>query len=112
MLDKNVVDTIEEKTLIDRFEREINNEHEFVKVMIEEAIEGNIDLEELKEELKKVRDFRLVRDILGVSEREQILTDKIIRILTSIDEVNKGNIEQAKFNIYTREEKQNDRTWK
>jgi hypothetical protein len=89
-----------ELTLIERIEREINQQFYLVKDLLEEIKEGETTLEEAKKVLEEgLRDFRLVKNILGSNEREQIITDKIIRIQIAVKEIEKGNIEQAYFNL-------------
>ena len=89
-----------ELTLIERIEREINQQFYLVKDLLEEVKEGETTIEELKETLDKgLRDFRLIRNILGSNEKEQKIYDKIIRIKIAVEEIEKGDIEQAYFNL-------------
>jgi hypothetical protein len=89
-----------EETLIERLERAINQQFYLVKDLLEEVQEGETTMEELKDTLATgLHDFRLVRNILGTDEREQAITDKIIRIKIAVEAIEEGDIKQALFSL-------------
>ncbi len=86
--------------LIERMELKINQQFHLVKDLLEEIQEGETTVQEAKEVLSEgLRDFRLLKDIIGYDDKERVLLDKIMRIEIAAEELQEGNVKQALFNL-------------
>ena len=65
--------------------------------IVEEIWEGDITIDEAKEILTRIKDYRAIEEILSEDEEEQKITHKIIQIKRIKRLIKEGNIEDMKI---------------